>query len=608
MSEFDAKAFLATLSAQPGVYRMLDNAGDIIYVGKARNLHKRVGSYFSGRPQTAKTMSMVSQIAAIEVTITASEIEALLLECNLIKKHRPRYNVMLRDDKSFPYIHLSSHEYPRLSFYRGSRKMAGQFFGPYPNAHAVRETLQAMQKLFRIRPCEDSYFANRSRPCLQFQIKRCSAPCVVEISRDAYAQDVSDAIKVLQGHDQELIGELATRMDQAAIQLEFEKAARLRDRITAVKGIQSSQSIEHGEGDIDILACAEQGGRYCISVVFIRGGRNLGSTAFFPKAGLAEREELLSSFVTQYYLAHEVPDEIIVDLELDDAELIAESLSLHAGRKVSVRSKVRGQRSRWIAMARQNAELSLKVKNSSEATTTAQLQALATALNLPKPPERMECFDISHTMGEATVASCVVFGPEGPMKQDYRRFNIEGLAPGDDYGALRQAITRRYARIKKGEVPLPDVLFIDGGENQVTVAEQVLATLQIAGVLLVGVAKGPDRRPGQERLFLMSSQLVSSPAATILPADSAALHVVQRIRDEAHRFAITGHRQRRAKARQHSVLENVAGLGPRKRRELLKQFGGLQGLKRASVVDIEQVPGIGPALARLVFATLHPQD
>jgi excinuclease ABC subunit C len=603
MSEFDAKTFLATLAAQPGVYRMLDAAGEIIYIGKARNLHKRVGSYFSGRPQSAKTMAMVSQIAAIEVTVTASEIEALLLECNLIKQHHPRYNVMLRDDKSFPYIHLSPHEFPRLSFYRGSRKIAGQFFGPYPNAHAVRETLQAMQKLFRIRPCEDTYFANRSRPCLQFQIKRCSAPCVGEISREAYAQDVADAVKVLQGHDQELIGDLAARMEHAAAQLEFEKAARLRDRIAAVKGIQSSQSIEHGEGDIDILACAEQGGRCCVSVVFIRGGRNLGSTAFFPKAGIAEREELLASFVTQYYLAHDAPDEIIVDAELDDAELIAESLSLHAGRKVSVRNKVRGPRARWIAMARQNAELSLKMKQSSETTTTAQLQALAIALGLAQPPERMECFDISHTMGEATVASCVVFGPEGPLKPDYRRFNIEGLTPGDDYGALRQAITRRYARIKKGEVPLPEVLFIDGGENQLAVAEQVMAELQITGVLLVGVAKGPDRRPGQERLFLVSTQ-----AATILPADSAALHVVQRIRDEAHRFAITGHRQRRAKARQQSILETVPGLGPRKRRELLKQFGGLRGLKRASVVDLAQVTGIGPSLAGLVFAALHPQN
>lgn len=603
MSEFDAKSFLATLAAQPGVYRMFDAAGEILYVGKASNLHKRVASYFSGRPQTAKTMAMVAQIAHIEVTVTASEIEALLLECNLIKKHRPRYNVMLRDDKSFPYIHLSAHEFPRLSFYRGSRKLPGQFFGPYPNAGAVRETLLAMQKLFRIRPCEDTYFANRSRPCLQFQIQRCSAPCVGEVSREVYAQDVADAVKVLQGHDQELIAELAGRMEHAAAQLEFEKAARLRDRIAAVKGIQSSQSMQHGEGDIDVLACAEQGGQFCVAVVFVRGGRNLGSTPFFPKAGLAERDELLASFVTQYYLSHEAPEEIVIDTELGEAELITASIAQQAGHAVSLRHKVRGQRARWLAMAKQNAELSLKMRQTAQASVTAQLQALATALDLPEPPTRMECFDISHTMGEATVASCVVFGAEGPLKADYRRFNIEGLSPGDDYGALRQAITRRYARIKKGEVPLPQVLFIDGGENQLAVAQAVLAELEITGVMLVGVAKGPDRRAGQERLFLVSQQV-----ATILPADSAALHLVQRIRDEAHRFAITGHRQRRAKARRHSILENVTGLGPRKRRELLKQFGGMQGLKRASVTDIEQVPGVGHALAELVFAGLHPDS
>lgn len=601
MSAFDAKSFLSTLTSQPGVYRMLDEQGEIIYVGKARNLVKRVSSYFSGRPQSTKTMNMVSQIANVEVTVTASEIEALLLECNLIKQHRPRYNVMLRDDKSFPYIHLSTHEYPRLSFYRGSRKLPGQFFGPYPNAHAVRESLQAVQKLFRVRLCEDTYFANRSRPCLQYQIKRCSAPCVNAISAEAYAEDVKDAVKVLTGHDQELVDELATRMEQAALRLEFERAAKLRDRIAAVKGIQSSQAMEHGEGDLDIVACAEQGGQFCVSVVFVRGGRNLGSTPFFPRAGLAEPDELLASFVTQYYLAHEPPDEIILDRALEDAELIAASISQQAGRTVAVRNKVRGQRAKWLAMAQQNAELSLKMKQTSAASTAAQLQSLATALGLSAPPARMECFDISHTMGEATVASCVVFGPEGPLKADYRRFNIEGLTPGDDYGALRQAITRRYARIKKGEVPLPDVLFIDGGENQLAIGHEVLNELGIAGVMLVGVAKGPDRRAGQERLFLVSQQ-----AATMLPADSAALHVVQRIRDEAHRFAITGHRQRRAKARRESALQSIPGLGPHKRRELLKHFGGLQGLKRASVADILQVPGIGDALAELVFARLHP--
>src|SRR5882757_8995981 len=494
--------FLATFTSHPGVYRMLDASGKIIYVGKARNLKKRVASYFSAKPQTAKTMAMLEQVANVEVTVTGSEIEALLLECNLIKRHRPRYNVMLRDDKSFPYIHLSTqHPFPRFSFYRGSRRLPGRFFGPYPNAHAVRETLLAVQKLFRVRPCEDSFFANRSRPCLQFQIKRCSAPCVAEIAQVAYAQDVADAVKVLEGRDQELIGELAQRMEHAATELEFERAARLRDRIQAVKGIQASQSMNsRGEGDLDVVAMAEQAGQVCVSIVFVRGGRNLGSANFFPKPGIAEREELLASFITQYYLAHDAPAEIVVEVEVEDSELVAQSIGHHANHAVELRSKVRGQRARWLDMARNNAELGLRMRQTNEATVTTQLQALQAVLGLAQPPQRMECFDISHTMGEATVASCVVFGAEGPLKAQYRRFNIEGLAPGDDYGAIRQAITRRYARIKRGEVPLPDVLFIDGGENQLAVAREVLNELDIQGVTLVGVAKGADRRPGQERL------------------------------------------------------------------------------------------------------------
>lgn len=605
MSSFDSKAFLATLSTSPGVYRMLDAEGKIIYVGKARNLKKRVASYFSAKPQTAKTMSMVQQIAAVEVTVTASEIEALLLEFNLIKRHRPRYNVSLRDDKSFPYIHLSSqHEFPRLSFYRGSRKLPGKFFGPYPNAGSVRETLLLTQKLFRLRSCEDLMFANRTRPCLQFQIKRCSAPCVGEIDKETYAQDVADAVKILEGRNRELVGELAARMEQAAAELQFERAARLRDRIQAVKGIQASQSAtSKGVGDIDAVAMAEDNGQVCVAIVFIRGGRNLGSTNFFPKPGIEESDELLAGFLAQYYLAREAPGEIIVDGMVEDADLLQATLAQRAGHEVSIRSKARGQRARWLDMARNNATLGLKMKLSSNANVGAQLQELATALNLPKAPERMECFDISHTMGEATVASCVVFGSEGPIKSHYRRFNIEGLAPGDDYGALRQAITRRYTRVKRGEVAMPDVLFIDGGPAQLAVAVEVLKELEIAEVTLIGVAKGADRRPGQERLFLAGQEW-----PTILPADSAALHLIQRIRDEAHRFAITGHRQRRAKARKQSVLESVPGLGPRKRREVLRQFGGMQGVVRASAEDLVKVRGISPQLAELIFASLHPNQ
>lgn len=611
MSAFDSKAFLATLAKQPGVYRMLDAEGGVIYVGKASNLKARVSSYFSAQPHTAKTMAMLAQVANVEVTTTSSEVEALLLECNLIKRHRPRYNVMLRDDKSFPYIHLSTHEYPRLSFYRGSKKVSGKLFGPYPGAGAVREALLEVQKLFGIRPCTDIFFANRSRPCLQFQIKRCSAPCTGEISRDAYLQDVKEAVQVLEGHGQELINELAQRMEQAATQLEFERAARLRDRIQAVKSIQSIQSMNsRGTDDVDVAACAEINGQFCIAVVYIRGGKNLGSNNFFPKAGIAERDEVLGSFITQYYLSHDVPEEVVIDKQLTDAELIAATISQQVHHAVQLRSNVRGERARWLEMARSNAELGLRMRQSSEAAMSHQLQALAEILNLSQPLSRMECFDISHTMGEATVASCVVFNSEGPLKSDYRRFNIEGLAPGDDYGALRQAITRRYARIKQGEVPLPDVLFIDGGENQLAVAVQVLNELCIKDVKLVGVAKGADRRAGQERLFMVDNadeHSVSADPAILLPPDSAALHLIQRIRDEAHRFAITGHRQRRGKARQQSLLETISGLGPRKRRQLLQQFGGMQGLKRASSEDLQHVKGISPALADSIFSTLHPE-
>ncbi len=602
MTAFDSDTFLATLTPRPGVYRMLDQQGEVLYVGKARSLKKRVASYFSARPQTAKTMAMVAQIANIEVTVTATETEALLLECNLIKKYRPRYNVLLRDDKTFPYIQVSTrHPFPRFRFYRGSRKQSGRLFGPYPSSPAVRETLQALQKLFRIRPCEDTFFAHRTRPCLQFQIQRCSAPCVGEIAAEAYAQDVKDAMQVLEGRNHELVDDLVVRMEKASEALEFERAAKLRDRIQAVKGIQSLQSMDvRGDGDIDIVGCAELAGRFCVSLVYVRGGRNLGSVNFFPKAGLAERDDVLAGFIAQYYLSHEAPVEIVVDVGLTEVDLLEASLAEYAKHLVKIRHKVRGQRVRWLEMARNNAEIGLRMRQADQASVTAQLEALATVLGLPQAPARMECFDISHTMGEATVASCVVFGSEGPIKADYRRFNIEGVVAGDDYGALRQAITRRYARIKRGEVALPEVLFIDGGEQQLAVAREVMNELEISNMMLVGVAKGPDRRPGQERLFIMEDSV-----ALTLPNDSTALHLVQRIRDEAHRFAIAGHRQKRGKARQESLLQSIEGLGPAKRRELLRQFGGIQGLKKASIMDIEQAKGIGHALAEKIFAAFN---
>jgi excinuclease ABC subunit C len=603
MSAFDPKPFLANLSQRPGVYRMLAGNGEVLYVGKARNLKNRVSTYFSGsRAHAARTMAMVSQIANIEVTATASETEALLLEYNLIKRHRPRYNVTLRDDKSFPYLYITTEQdYPRISFYRGSRKLPGRFFGPYPNARATRETVLLLQKLFLLRPCSDTFFANRSRPCLQYQIKRCSGPCVGLISVENYRQDVADAIKVLEGRGAELIDDLAQRMEEAAQKLEFERAARLRDQINGIKAIHSTQSVTRNvTEDIDAVALVSRGGDHCVSIVFVRGGRNLGSSNFFPRAGLAEAGELLSGFLAQYYLGRDAPGEILISQPIEDADLLEATLSERLERSVRIRSGVRGVRARWLEMARTNAEIGLNMRRATEATTAEQLQSVAEVFGLSAPPGRMECFDVSHTMGERTVASCVVFGPDGPLKSDYRRFNIDGLAPGDDYGAMRQALSRRYARIKKGEAPLPDLLLIDGGPGQLAEAIAVLKELEIDGLCVAGVAKGADRRPGQERLFLAGEE-----HPRILPPDSPALHLIQRIRDEAHRFAITGHRQRRAKARTHSVLETVPGLGPRKRRELLRQFGGLQGVTRAGVDDLAKVHGIGRKLAQSIYDTLH---
>jgi excinuclease ABC subunit C len=602
MSDFDHKRFLASVSQRPGVYRMIAAEGEVLYVGKARNLKNRLTTYFVGKAQAAKTMAMVAQIANVEVTVTASETEALLLEYNLIKRHRPRFNVTLRDDKSFPYLYITTQQdYPRISFYRGNRKVPGRFFGPYPNARATRETLLLLQKLFLLRPCSDTFFANRSRPCLQYQIKRCSGPCVALISKEEYGQDVSDAIKVLEGKGAELIDDLAQRMEQSSSQLEFERAARLRDQINHIKAIHSTQSVtRNATEDIDAVALVSQGSDHCVSIVFVRGGRNLGSTNFFPRPGLAEEGELMSGFLAQYYLGREAPGEILINCRIEDADLLEATLSERMQRTVRVRPVVRGVRARWLEMARTNAEVGIKMRRATEATSAEQLQELATIFGLGAPPTRIECFDVSHTMGERTVASCVVFGTDGPIKSDYRRFNIEGLAPGDDYGALRQALSRRYARIKKGEAPMPDILLIDGGPGQLAEAMKVLSEMEIAGVAVAGVGKGADRRPGQERLFLRDHEL-----PTILPPDSAGLHLIQRIRDEAHRFAITGHRQRRAKARTQSVLETVPGLGPRKRRELLRQFGGLQGVSRAGIDDLAKVHGISRKLAQSIYDTLH---
>jgi excinuclease ABC subunit C len=600
---FDAKEFVGTLPRRPGVYRMYGREGDLLYVGKARSLKDRVGSYFSPAKVDPRIQALVHQIANIEVTVTNSETEALLLEYNLIKAQKPRFNVVLRDDKSFPYIHLcEDHEFPRLAFYRGGRSEPGRYFGPFPNAGAVREMLQQLQKLFRIRNCRDTFFANRSRPCLQHQIGRCSAPCVGLITREAYAQDMAAAVKVLEGRSSEVNADLQARMEQAAEKLEFERAAEIRDQLAALKRIQSQQVVTaEGERDVDVFAIVGEPGEYCISAMLVRGGRNLGTTSYFPRAALAEPHEALVSFVMQYYATQEPPPEVLVSLKLEDAESLSQVLDERAQHAVEVRCPSRGLPARWVELTTENAAQSLQMRKQQRQGVQEMLASLAAELDLPELPARIECFDISHTGGEGTVASCVVFGPEGPLKKEYRRFNITGVTPGDDYGALRQALQRRYTRIKEGEIPPPDLLLIDGGLGQINEVHGVLAEMGFQDVTLVGVAKGPDRRPGQERLFIHGAA-----APRILEAHSPASRLVQRIRDEAHRFAITGHRRKRARRYNESVLEAVPGLGPSKRRALLKHFGGLQEVMKAGVADIEKVAGIGTSLARTIYDHLHP--
>jgi excinuclease ABC subunit C len=603
---FDAKEFVASLPRLPGVYRMSGVDGTVLYVGKAKSLRDRVGSYFLPSNLLPKVQALVAQIASMEVTVTRSETEALLLEHNLIKAHRPRYNVLLRDDKSFPYLWLSgSHDFPRLTVYRGARNLPGRFFGPYPNAGAVSETLQYLQKVFRLRNCRDTYFAHRSRPCLQHQIGRCSAPCVGAISAEEYARDVESAVQVLEGRNDEVQQRLAAAMERAAESLQFEIAASLRDQISAIKELQSQQVVAaDDERNADVFAIAGDPGAYAVSVMPVRGGRSLGTTHYFPKAAFGDPEEALSSFVMQYYALQSPPPELHVGIALADATAIGEALSALSGHAVRLRHAQRGLAARWVELARENARQALRMRIARREGYEAMYVALAKEIDWPQPPQRMECFDISHTQGEGTVASCVVFGPEGPLKKEYRRFNIEGVAAGDDYGALRQALERRYLRIRAGEVPRPDLLVIDGGPAQVAAVVGVLDALGFDDLPILGVSKGPDRKPGQERLHLARSS-----APPLVPGPSSeGLKLIQRIRDEAHRFAITGHRRKRARRFNESILETVPGLGPAKRRALLQHFGGLQGVMRAARVDLERAPGIGPALAQTLYDVLHPGE
>ena len=603
MEAFDGKGFLRSLTHRPGAYRMLNAKGKVIYVGKARSLKKRVATYFQRSHADAKTAAMMRLVKGVEVTVTNTENEALILEYNLIKEHKPRFNVLLRDDKSYPYIYVSTdHKFPRLRFHRGARKGKGRYFGPYPSTSAVRKTLNELQKLFLIRQCPDTYFRNRTRPCLQYQIKRCTAPCVGYVDETGYREDIDAAILFLEGRNRNVIDAMVKRMEAASEQQDYEQAARFRDQIARFKKVEAEQMVTRATaGDLDVIATAQLPGVHCVTILYIRGGKILGSRNFFPSvSGDATESQVLSGFLPQYYLKKTAPAEIVVDASIDDRELLEAGFTEQSGHKVRIKNHVRGDRFRWLQLARTNADQGVKLRVASNATLQKQFAALAAVLKLDEPPERLECFDVSHTSGEAAVAACVVFNQAGALKSDYRRFNLNPKSAGDDYAAMAEALKRRYQRVKKGEVAMPDILFIDGGKGQLAEALAVLDELELDWLQVVAVAKGRSRRPGMEQLFLAGQ---STP--TILPADSPALHLIQQLRDEAHRFAITGHRQRRAKTRKTSQLEEISGLGPKRRRELLKQFGGLQGVRGAGIDDLVKVRGISRALAEKIYNYLH---
>lgn len=600
---FNIEDYLQSLSKKPGVYRMFGRDGEVLYVGKARNLKNRVTSYFRASGLQAKTMALVAKIRRIEVTITGSETEALLLEQSLIKALRPPYNIVLRDDKSYPYIYLTGHaEYPRLTFHRGAKAKKGRYFGPFPSAYAVRDSLNILQKVFQLRNCDDTYFKNRSRPCLQHQIRRCTAPCIGAIKAEEYQQDVELAVMFLEGRSQTVLDIFKRKMELASFDLEFEKAARYRDQITHLRKVQENQNVHGATGDVDIFSLVADQGAYCVQAVFIRAGRMLGNRTFFPKNELEiDDGEVLSAFLSQYYFAtggRDIPKDLIISHGFEDVALLATVLTESSGRKVVVRHVVRGQRARWQNLAHENAQISLQNYLSNKRNMFGRFVALQESLALEDLPQRMECFDISHTMGEATVASCVVFDTNGPLKSDYRRFNIEGEVAGDDYGAMEQALRRRYRRVRQGEFKMPDLLIIDGGKGQLNRAHDVLKELGITELQVLGIAKGPDRKVGLERFFLGRTEVQ-------MDGSSAGAHLLQHIRDEAHRFAITGHRQRRSNNRSQSPLESIPGIGPKRRRELLTHFGGLAGIKGASMQEIAKVPGINAHIAKQVYDAMH---
>ncbi len=601
---FDHQKFLALLSTGPGIYQMLDGKANVIYVGKARNLKNRVASYFRGEHQ-GKTAALMQQVRDVQVIITSTEAEALLLEDTLIKKFQPHYNVIFKDDRSYPFIYISEdHAFPRLDYCRGKRQGRGRYFGPYPNASAVKEYIHLMQKLFKIRSCRDVFFKNRTRPCLQYQIKRCSAPCVDYITEENYRRDLHYAIQFLEGKDDSVIENMITRMEQASSGQDYEQAAVMRDNIAALRQVHQQQYISREQGEVDVIVVSRLEGMVGVQMVMIRQGKVLGARNFFPRVPQdAVLSEVVQAFISQHYLQPDelsIPQYIITNILLEESDWLGELLSQQLGRKIQLTSHPRGDRARWMEMAIKNLAHALSQKLSVSENLQQRFQQLSQRLNLSSAIERIECFDISHTQGEGTVASCVVFSEAGPQTQNYRRFNIKSITPGDDYAAMYQALTRRYTRLKTDGESLPTLLLIDGGKGQVAKAQTALEELQITDTMIIGIAKGPSRKPGLESIiFAWSAEEVA-----FNPSDPA-LHLLQQIRDEAHRFAITGHRKQRAKARTHSVLQDIPGIGPKKRKALLQRFGGLHGLRKASLEELRTVPGIHRKLAEQLIEFLQ---
>jgi len=603
---FDSEFFLKNTTSSPGVYQMLNAKQEVIYVGKAKNLKKRLASYFRVNISEGKTRVLVTKIDDIKIIVTETETEALILENDLIKHHMPKYNVLLRDDKSYPFIFISEHQHPRITVHRGAKKAKGQYFGPYPNSGAVRESLHLMQKIFQVRQCDDSYYRNRSRPCLQHQLNRCLAPCVAKVADDDYQQEVKLASLFLSGESKQVLGQVVSQMEQASADLAFEQAARYRDQLTALRKVQEQQWINSDQTDVDVIGFDYRHGIACFHMLFIRHGKVLGSRSYYPKTPKGtEVGELYQAFMMQFYLnssaGRQIPRQILHQCDTLDHAMIEQVLIKQAGYNVTLFNNTRGERAKLVQLADKNAQIGLESKLAQKGTVLQRITALEQVLDLNDKVQRMECFDISHTSGQQTVASCVVFDREGPAKAQYRKFNIEGITGGDDYAAMKQALTRRFAKVRDPQL-IPDILFIDGGKGQLTQAEEVMSLYEERlpkMPLLIGVAKGEGRKLGLETLFVGNSREIVS-----LPNDSPALHLIQHIRDESHRFAITGHRARRAKVKKTSTLESIAGIGPKKRQTLIKYMGGLVELKKASVAEISKVPGISKELAQLVFDSL----